>query len=184
MQSRNLAICRTPPAGKGRPPIVGTVLRDGLGEMCLVRRIWSHAENAGNTGGPRTECWIALRNGDSRAVDPPFRPAIVLGRPGDWRAGTLADVPPIWATELTEALLATGDYRPWDLEPGDHVPDWPATIWDRRVILPDDGRYPAEKASVAPSIRSLLDQRKGCPDDQVWAIDAQILNLAPHIKIT
>jgi hypothetical protein len=167
-------VVRAPPKAAGRPKIAGTVLRDEAGDLCLVRRIWSHAEGAGGTGSPRSEGWVALRAES-------FRPAIAAGRPGQWRTVGLCDVPADLASELADALALAGDYRVWHLvgrgEPG---VDWPVTIWDRRVVLPDDDRWPRYKDSLVPAIDELLAKRNTCPDDEVWACDSQILNLAPR----
>ena len=116
-------VVHAPPKAAGRPKIAGTVLRDEAGELCLVRRLWSHAEGAGGAGYPRSEGWIGLRAET-------FRPAIAAGRPGEWRTVGLGDIPADLASDLADALGLAGGYRVWHLaghgEPG---VDWPVLAW-------------------------------------------------------
>jgi hypothetical protein len=77
-----------------------------------------------------------------------------------------------------EALRLSG-YTLDDISPGAH-PTWPTTIWDRRVILPDDSRFPSVKrATVGKAVAEALASRNRCPEDEVWRVDAFILGLSP-----
>lgn len=161
----------TPAKGRGRPRIVGTVVRDESGEMILVRRIYSLGENAGNTGSPRSESWVAMRR-DGLA------PVIVRGAPGRWHIAGHLDFGEIWVSELAASLIACG-YTIADVWPGSQSPTWPVSVWDRRIVLPDDDRWPKEAKSLAKYIKDLLRDRNECPDAEVWRIDARIIAASP-----
>jgi hypothetical protein len=58
--------------------------------------------------------------------------------------------------------------------------EWPTSIYDRRVVLPDDPRFKKARNVHGDKIAGLLARRNTCPDDEVAAIDATILNLSPR----
>lgn len=165
-----LQIIRVPPHKGGRPPVARTVLRDSIGEIVLTRRLYSHGENLGNTGGPRADAWIGLRRNT-------LHPLLILGRPGEWRVGWLHDIGPMWHKPLEESLRDSG-YRIDDLQ-WTGEPLWPTTIMDRRIVLPGDDRWGKKSPSVAAFLREFMTTRNQCPDDQVWIEDAMILTFAP-----
>lgn len=163
-----------PPPKKGRPPVGGTVLAtpDGA-RYVLVRCAFAEGENAGATGSPRVELWVAFAEAD-------FAPLVVRG--SGWRG-----VPMEWAA--VEGWHEIGEVRRDDvldaLRLATHGPpedDPPTTIWDRRVLLPDDDRFPRSKYRLRDELRGLLERRNNCPDDEVAAIDCMVLNLAPRAR--
>lgn len=176
-----IAITNTPSkASTGRPKISGTVLSDDGGRMCLVKCLFSGGENVGNTGSPRVEIWVALREGW-------LAPVVVRG----WKAGKremMWDVMrgrhELSADNLAALAKWLGKigYAATDVWPPNgqraSAPTWPLSLWERRVILPDDRRWPKTQKSRAKTINKMLAERNECDPDYVWAIDAQILALS------
>lgn len=175
-----LTVVRTPPAGRGRPPIGGTVLATPDGARYVaVRCAYSLGEDAGSTGSPRVEVWVAFAESD-------FAPLVIRGSgrrgvPMEWSAlEGWHEIGDIRRDEVLDAIRwATHNPHLVDALFGPQE-DPPATIWDRRVVLPDDDRFPRSRYPLRPGLRELLERRNTCPDDEIAAIDAMILNLAPR----
>jgi hypothetical protein len=167
----SLDVIHRPAPRGGRPPIFGTVLRDGHGDIILVRNVYAFGANTGNTGSPRSEAWVALRADG-------YAPAVVRLSGQWWHLCEPSDFGEIHGSALRESLRRCG-YERSDVWPGNPSPSWPTTIWDRRIILPDDDRWPRGRDTLRQSLRTMLAARNECPDDQVWRIDAAILALSP-----
>lgn len=169
-----------PSSSVGRPPVVGTILATPDGRRyALVRCAFSLGEDAGGNGSPRVECWVGLAEADYGTLI--VRGVGRKGTPLDWTAiDGWHEISEIRHPEVAEAIrLATKD---WPTLPSLSGPidDQPTTILDRRVILPDDDRFPKDMPAIRQSLRDLITRRNTCPDDEVWAIDCVILNLAPR----
>lgn len=164
----------------GRPPIFGTVLAapDGT-RYVVVRCAYSLGEDAANTGSPRVEVWVAFAETD-------FAPSVVRGSgrrgaPLEWAAVEgWHEIGDVRREEVLDAIRwATHTPSLVDVLLGPIEPT-PTTIWDRRVVLPDDERYPRSKYPLRAGLLELMDRRNTCAADEVPAIDAMILNLAPR----
>lgn len=160
-----MRIVRVPAKSGGRPRIYGTVLAGRRERIVLVRLAYSLAENAGNTKSRQVECWIGI------GVDS-GKPRIVRRCGGKWQRFSRDDAG-LRAADIDRAIAACR------LTPKlTSQPDWPWSIWDRRVILPDDRRFPAAAKGIGRLISSLLADRNNCTDDEVRIIDAQILAIS------
>lgn len=185
-----LTLISAPPNAGGRPKVAGTILARATGErLCLVRQIFAGASNAGNTGSPAVLVWIALGECPERPFAPVGVRRVGIGGGGGlggswaevgegelrWATGADGIYAATWRHHLARMLMRPADL--WDAT----APHWPTTTMDRRVVLPGDGRW--KNSLVSPSILAALDdlqqRRNVCPDPLVWAIDAQILSLAP-----
>lgn len=173
-------VCVPTRPGTGRPRVSGTVLATPDGARYVaVRCAFSSGEDTGSTGSPRVEVWVALAEAN-------YAPLVVRG--SGWRG-----VPMEWAA--IEAWHEIGEIRQPDvldaLRRATHSTsvvdvlfgpqdDPPTTIWDRRVILPDDARFPRSKYPLRGRLRELLARRNFCSDEEVASIDCEIMNLAPR----
>lgn len=169
----------SPPAGKGRQRISGTVVASGDEQYCLVKRLASHAE--GVNGSPRVEIWIGLS--ESAMAPKIFRRGwFSWDADSEWEMTIATDHGAFVLPEI-EAVLATIGYQLSDVWPGNPCPDWPTMIWDCRVILPDDPRWSLPPTNQrTEGIRQLIRRRNICPDEEVWQIDALILAIAIRDK--
>lgn len=179
----SLQVLRTPPSGRGRPTIAGTILWDGATQMVCVRRCLSLPRDCGGTGSPRCEVWIALREND-------FAPIVVRGGTTDarldWsRIFSKADCG-LRLIDVEKSLARCG-YKADDLWRAPRVDGstWPVSIWDRRIVLPDDSRFPKnKKQTIGLAIEKMMLDRNACDDNNVWHLDARIMALAPKERMS
>lgn len=180
-----LTTIRTPPPGKGRPPIGGTVLAAPDGSRYVaVRCAYSCGLDTAGTGSPRAEVWVALaEDGPDRFAPILVRGASRGGAPLEWAAFEgWGEIDGIRREQVIDALrLATHDRSAAGPVVGPGPDDWPpTTILDRRVILPDDPRWPKGRDALRAGVRALIARRNECPDEEVGAIDCMIMNLCPR----
>lgn len=181
-----MTVVSSPPPGRGRPPLAGTVLAAPGGARYVVCRCaFSGGENVGGTGGPRVEVWVALASARTPTL-PRFHPLVVRGSgrrgsPLEWQAVEhWHEVGEIRRHEVVEAVglaLHEPEFR------GDMTPDprRPSTIWDRRVLLPDDDRFPPGRPRwLVETLTGLLARRNSATEADGAVIDALVMNFAPR----
>lgn len=166
----DLRIVRQPvQSGRGRPRISGTILASPNEQMVIVRRAFSGAANEGNTGSQPVEVWVAVSHDRDRG----YRLHVVRragGRHATWHLAP----PDEWQTAVVRSALDACHAR---------CSDPPRTIWDHRVILPDDPRWPKGRESLREWLTALLCERSNACDDNLWAIDAAIIAASPRIEV-
>lgn len=179
-----LSTVSSPPSGRGRPKVAGTVLARPSGEeLVLVRQVFAGGEDTGGTGCPAVAVWIAFTAPGERGYSPVLVRRASFGLAVDWPWSELAchEVAAMEAIHDVAGCLRLCGRTVADLLPTT-LPHWPTMIWDRRVILPDDRRYPAEKKKpLGEVITAMLRDRQTCLDAHVWRIDGQILAICPRV---
>lgn len=177
-----LSVVTTPSTNWGRPAIFGTVLSDERGPMCMARNVFFGPENHGNTGCPRVDIWVALRQGTLQPVVVRGRPASRIGhaKPKQYR-------PAQWETmrgkhELSEdnlvklaLVLASMGYQTADVWTPHAAATWPLNPWDSRVVLPGDKRWPKSQRPRAKGVKALLSRLGACEPAEVWIVEIMIL---------
>lgn len=175
-----LTIVSSPPPTKGRPKLAGTVLRapDGR-EYAVVRLVFSGGYNTANTRSPRVELWVALSTDDFHPII--VRGSSIFGAPLEWHEiPNWRDLYSLRIDDFVDAIRKAEHVGFTGVLIDKQNDTRPRSINDQRIVLPGDDGFPKHPPYLGESITELLNRRNTCPDDEVGAIDAQILNLAPR----